>query len=291
MVDSIIISANDKEILIDKDDSPYILDSIAWGSPAISFSSFKFPMQVGEQITSTSIGSRDIQITGYIVGDSLSQIEARKDFLSRTLLFESNVAIILNDKIIKGVPCDIVKFGEDSSVNNEAFCKFYLSLLCEDPRFYDKNFNFVSMSTESPSFFLPLSIEDKGLIFSERKISKTIKIENKGTSKIGIIVKLKAKGNVINPKIVNVDTNQSFLLNKTLSFDEQVIIDTRIGSRNIVGKTSDEFENYYKFKNIDSDWIDLKIGSNTLVYSADSGSDLLEVVIEYLQAYMNIKEL
>lgn len=291
MIESINVVSEGMSILIDKDESPYILESIDWGSPEISFESFKFPKQIGEKTTSTTIGTRDITVTGYIIGSSLSQIESRKDYLNRLISFDKNVTIYFYDKRISGKPSDIVKYGSDYANNNDVLCKFTFYLTCDDPQFYDLDSSFRDMSVVLPKFYLPFAMSKSGFIFSEKKISKIIEINNTGTNDIGMVITLKANGKVVNPKITDINSQDFFRIVKQMDYGETIVINTKIGQRNVVGITDGDELNYYQYRDIDSTWLQLKTGKNDISYSADEGYDLLDVEIEYTQAYINVKEI
>lgn len=291
MIESIYVSSSGKSILIDKDESPYILENIDWGSPQISFEQYKYPQQIGEEIVSTSIGTRPVTITGYIIGDTNSQIEARKDYLNNMIVFGEEITISFLDKKITGFPSDVVSFGADSKTNNDVLCKFGIYIECSDPQFHDLKEQSNDMSIVNPAFYFPFALTKNGFIFSEKKISNTVAINNLGSNSVGMIIILNAIGNVENPQIIDVSTQSFFKINKKMVYGEMVTINTNIGERNIIGELDDKVLNYYKYRDIDSTWLLLKRGTNVLAYTADSGSELLEVSIKYTQAYMSVKEL
>ena len=63
-------------IKLDMSEANYLIyeGSIDWGTVDVSHNTFQYPTQIGSYISSTTVGSRDVSISGWIIGDTLAEI-------------------------------------------------------------------------------------------------------------------------------------------------------------------------------------------------------------------------
>ena len=84
MIESIKIrnESTGKIIKLDMSEANYLIydGSIDWGTVDVSHNTFQYPTQIGAYISSTVVGTRDISISGWIIGDTLQEIEQKKDW-------------------------------------------------------------------------------------------------------------------------------------------------------------------------------------------------------------------
>lgn len=136
-----------------------------------------------------------------------------------------------------------------------------------------------------PKFGFPfISRVNKGFIFSHYKFADEVELSNSGDVETYPKIVLLAKGDVKNPIVFKDDKFIKIL--DTLHKDDVIIIDltstpatVKKNGVNIIGKTSR-----------DSSFYDLKfdIGTNTIKFNADEGTNLLGVTIYYNQRYVGI---
>ncbi|MDD2496385.1 MAG: phage tail family protein, partial [Tissierellia bacterium] len=66
---------------------------------------------------------------------------------------------------------------------------------------------------------------------------------------------------------------------------------TNAGEKSVRGKTNNvDFTNYFMYKDIDSTWLQLKLGENLFRYDADDGLDNLEVFVYFHNKFLEVQE-
>lgn len=99
MVESIKIKNLTTNVVksFDMSEADYLIyeGAIDWGTVAVNHNTFSYPTQIGAYITNTVIGTRDISISGWIIGETLEEIEGKKNSLSRLINPVEQVTITL----------------------------------------------------------------------------------------------------------------------------------------------------------------------------------------------------
>lgn len=287
---------NLEELVLDMVSTPdYILKSVDWGTIQGIHHSYKYVNQVGVTVTNTSLNTRQVTIEGWIVAQNENHMSALKKRLNSFINPQEAIDLFYSDYMIQFVPDETVKYSVGSAENNEIFSKFQISGTCPNPLFAD-NFETVSaFVTTIASFHFPLilseSLPDKGVVFGKRTASLIANVINNGAIAVGMRIVFKANGTVVNPSIINVNTQEEFLINKTLVANEEVHINTSIGEKGVKGRIgSADFTNYFMYKNIDSSWLQLEVGDNLFRYNADEGVDNLDVFVYFYNQYLEVQE-
>ena len=81
MVENIILfnTVTNTSLELDKVTTPYyVLDDVDWGQVKSTHHQYKYVNQVGVYITGTSLETRDVSITGWIIASSEQQMTGRK---------------------------------------------------------------------------------------------------------------------------------------------------------------------------------------------------------------------
>lgn len=300
MVENITLlnTVTNASLELDKVTTPYyVLDDVDWGQVKSTHHQYKYVNQVGVYITGTSLETRDVSVTGWIIASSEQQMTSRKKILNRFVNPQQPVTLYYKSYKITFNPNGSVKYGVSYAENNDVICKFMIEGLCSDPMFSSKNPDKVAAATTKPMFHFPLTLNKSTqnkpqAIFGVRQPSLIIDIYNRGDVPTGMKIVFKAQGTVTCPRLVNVQTQEFFKVNKTLSAGETVEVNTNIGSKKIIGKvdTSNEETNYFKYRDLDSTWLQLNVGDNILRYDADSGIDNLEVYVYFSNKYLEVQE-
>lgn len=276
----------------------YILDSCLWGPIDSQRYEYKYINQVGVQVTNTTLETREVTITGWIIAFDTYSMTQRKRYLNKFVSPLSPIKLTYKDKYITFVPDTTVKYGVDRANNNEVIVHFEIAGVAPDPLFRSVNESSQLSANYTKMFKFPLIFaadnEYGGVIFGIRNDNLLLfNVYVGGDISTGMKVKFRSLvGEVKNPVITNVN-NQSYIkINKTLAKDEEVIIDTNVGYKSIVGKLASEAEysNYFQYRDIDSAWLQLEPGDNILVYGADTNVKNLEVLISYSNAWLEVQE-
>lgn len=296
------------EIPIAREETPdYILNYVDWGSVQGSQYTYKFAKQVGVYIASTSLETRPVSIVGWIIAENEEVMTQRKAKLNLFVNPQEEIQIEYKNKYLIFSPETSIQYSrEDQKDNNEVIAQFKISGTAANPLFMDLNSSSVISGSYEPSFHFPLIINQENLqdsddplkkhdlptiIFGVKKQSRLMLVVNTGTVPIGMTINMKANNNVVNPIITNLNTQEFFKINKTLRRNEEIEIETMIGSKHIYGKAEhDEWENYFKYRDFNSTWFQLATGDNVFQYDAESGVDNLQVAIVFRNGYLEVEE-
>lgn len=299
MVESISLRnlATSEELKLDKVTTLYyILDNVDWGQIGSTHHSFKYVNQVGKYVTGTSLETREVHITGWIVAKSEVQMTQRKNFLNRFVNPQQILEVTYKTYILDFLPDTSIKYSAVVQENNEVVCKFSIDGTAFDPLFRDEVENRMAAATTTSLFHFPLmiGIQEMGhptVIFGIRSPSLIINVFNAGSVSTGMRIVFKAKGTVKNPQIINVQTQEFFRINKTMSAGEEITVETLVGEKKVVGVLNGrEEQNYFKYRDLDSTWLQLGVGDNLFRYDAESNLDGLEVYIYSYNRYLEVQE-
>lgn len=298
MVERIILKKvkNSEELILDMVSTPeYVLKSVDWGTIKGTHRTYKYVNQVGVTISGTSLETRPVSIEGWIVASSPIRMNILKNKLNSFVNPQDAIDLYYDKYMIRFIPDETVKYAIDNSENNDAFCKFIITGTCPNPLFTNADENISIFAITEPKFHFPLVISEalteKGIIFGKRTDSLIANIFNEGAVTSGMRIVFKASGTVVNPKLINVNTQENFILNKTLIAEEEVEINTNIGEKSIKGKIgSSAYSNYYMYKDIDSSWLQLDVGDNLFRYDADDGLENLEIFVYYYNKFLEVQE-
>lgn len=177
--------------------------------------------------------------------------------------------------------------GFDGSLFDEAQ-QITISLNCLDPYFKSRNESVMDMAQVVDLFEFPFSIEEEGMPFSE--IYKELKqsIYYTGDVETGMIIEISASGEVINPRIYNVDTREYFGLNITMQAGDLIRINTNSLKKKVElvrnGTTTNIINNIQK----GNKWFKLYQGDNLFTYVCDSGEQFLNFKFIYSNSYEGV---
>lgn len=297
MVERIILKKvkSSDELILDMMSTPeYILKSVDWGTIKSTHHTYKYVNQVGVTVSGTSLETRPISIEGWIVATNPTHMSVLKRKLNGFVNPQDAIDLLYNEYMIRFIPDETIRYSTDEE-NNDVFCKFIITGTCPDPLFTNAHENISIFAATTPKFHFPLiisnNLEDKGIVFGNKSNSLIANIFNRGSVVSGMRIVFKAKGNVVNPKLINVNTQESFIINKTLIVDEQIEVNTNIGEKSVKGRIGNSaYNNYYMYKEIDSTWLQLEVGDNLFRYDADEGLEDLEIFVYYYDKFLEVQE-
>lgn len=292
MIESILLTntVTLQSVLIDKDESDFVLDEADLGTVEGTHHSYKYVSQVGVYIDSTTLEQRTVSISGWVIGDTYGLLESNKGVLNRIVNPLHNLEVVIQDKYkLTFKPDYSIQYSASYSENNEVLCKFLIQGTCADPMFTTKNAQSALIASILPKFRFPLIIpQDKGVILGLREPSLLATITNGGDIDTGMVITFSCTSTVENPSILNVDTREFIKINKTLSAGEQIIVSTSSGEKYVKGIVNGEEQNYFKYMDFDSTWLQLHTGNNVLKYDADENAESLEVLVSFLPKYLEV---
>lgn len=273
----------------------YVLNSVDWGSVESTHHSYKYVNQIGVYVTGTSLETRQVEIIGWVIGDNEATMTQRKSILNRFFNPQQAVDLFYKNYVLRFLPNTSVRYSTTIAENNEVVCKFSVIGYCPDPFFGEKTENKITAASTIPKFHFPLIISQTpdppgGIIFGLRQPSLIVAIENSGAVAIGMRIVFKATGTLSGPSLINVDTQKYFKVNKEMTAGEEIVIDTIIGQKKIEGTLKGLTSNYFKYRDLDSEWLQLQVGTNLFRYDADQNIENLEVYIYFSNKYLEVQE-
>lgn len=280
---------------LDKVTTPYyILDYVKWGEVDGEHHSYKYVNQIGVTVTGTTLGTRDVEVSGWIIADMEGQMTDRKSILNRFVNPQQLIELSYSEYKLQFLPNTSIKYSATVSDNNEVVCKFMIDGLAADPLFKDHNDDKVSAATTRGMFHFPLIINKTDqtppvILFGVRQPSLIVDVYNRGAVATGMRIVFKAIGTLTNPSLVNVYTQDYFKINKTLTPGEEVEVNTITGEKKVVSKLNGTETNYFRYRDLDSTWLQLDVGDNLFRYDADTGIDNLEVYIYFSNKYLEVQ--
>lgn len=298
MVENIVFKRVDsnEELALSMTDTPfYILNNVDWGVVQGTHHSYKYVNQIGVSITSTSLKERSITVTGWIIADTEEEMDERKQFLNRYFDPRYEIDVMYKNYFLRFVPDNTVKYGASEKENNDTIVQFQIKGTCADPLFSEINGSKETIAATIATFHFPLimstNLYERGIVFGYRQPSLTAKVTNKGAVEVGMKIVFKAIGELTNPRLIDVDTREFVAIEKSMVAGEEIVINTNVGEKSIQGKIGNEdYSNYFMYKDLDSTWLQLRLGDNLFRYDADSGLDNLEVYLYFYNKYLEVQE-
>lgn len=273
----------------------FILNSVDWGAVESTHHSFKYVNQIGVYVTGTSLETRSVTIQGWVIAENESMMTIRKTTLNRFFNPQQAVDLFYKDYVLRFLPNTSIRYSTVIAENNEVICKFKVEGYCSDPLFSEQVESKVAAASTQAMFHFPLIISETpnppgGIIFGLRQPSLIVTVTNNGAVDVGMKIVFRASGTLTNPSLIEVNTQKFFKVNKTMVAGEEITIDTIIGEKKIEGYLNGITSNYFKYRDLDSEWLQLKVGDNLFRYDADQNVGNLEVYIYYNNKYLEVQE-
>lgn len=284
---------------------------VDWGNVPATHNTYNYPNQVGDTISSTKIRNRDITIEAYVyyiptedekLGLTPEQIreyvynkiKEKKKKLNDFFNPLHYIKLTVGNYYIEGKPEATPQYGIQGSDNNEYFCKFLVTIFCDNPMFKKNTETKTVLSGDTPAFHFPLYFEPEPKVIMGTRINYLVLlVENEGNAAIGGKIIIEAKGEVENPTITNILTDESFTINKTMQAGEKIVVNTADGSdKGIYGYIHGAKVDYLEYWDFDNTWLKFEAGSSIIGYStANQSETLMEVSIELNPVKYGLEEM
>lgn len=228
----------------------------------------------GEAYLDSKLVVRDMVIQGEILADSTEQLAEYRQILIR--VFNPKVSGSLHYIEHKNhYVIDVeVEFGPDFNMEKSSITqKFQLILKALDPYWTDQS----EIDAEIPlagkknMFSFPLNITDD-FEFAQLIAGDTVEIVNNGHVKTGAVFTIQINGEVINPRIYNVVTQEYFKIRGTFLPKTTLRISTVRGNKRVEQNDGDdEWYNIMMKREVGSTFLQLDKGINYLQLQAEKG--------------------
>lgn len=293
MIESITLKnlVTNQSILIDKTTSDWVLGEIDLGTVEGNHHSYKYVNQVGVYIDSTSLEERAVSIPGWVIGEDLADMKDNMTVLNRLVNPQHELELTLFDQyVLRFKPDYSIKYATPYEENNEVLCQFLIQGTCADPMFSTKNGILTQIALVLPKFHFPLIIpQDKGIILGLRQPNLLATIVNDGDIDTGMVIEFSCNTTVVNPSLLHVETQEFIKINKTITPGETITVSTVSGNKYVKGYHDGQTENYFKYWDWDSTWLQMYRGVNVLKYDADSGVEGLAVSVSFTPKLLEVQ--
>lgn len=233
----------------------------------------------GAAFNSASIGTRNIVITvlpNYPVAANRQAIYRVLPVKGAvTIRFSAEGRDIQIDGYVEYIDCDLFS-------NRQAL---QISIICMQPYFKSAQAIVDTLSSIISMFEFPFAIESEGVPFSELSLDSRVIVTNAGEAPCGAVFRIMALGVVENPVIYNADDTTRYALNVSMQTGDEIIIDTRRGSKSAVLIRQGVRTNIINNRASDITWFQLFVGDNTFTYSAEYGVENMALSIEHNDLY------
>lgn len=169
-----------------------------------------------------------------------------------------------------------------SSQNVNDPLSFLVELDCLDPTFKDLLQTGESISTWIRGwkwkFKLPFKMKERG------EPQKSILNEGHVETPVEIIF----HGPAVNPKVINLTTDQMIRIKQSLTSDDTLYINTAFGKKTVEIERNGVREDAFDYIDLASDFFPLQVGENVIRYESENGLDPQSVEIRYSNRYIGV---
>ncbi len=227
----------------------------------------------GSVYNSAYIDNRKITITMSINSPAeTNRIELYRYFKTKfpvRLYYQNETRNVYIDGYVQSMP--IAFFDKKQVVQIVVFCP--------KPLFNGVENTVTTFSNVVDLFEFPFSIPVIGIEFSELTVAEEKDIINHGDIETGMIIQLHADGPVVNPTIYNVETNEFFILEVTMTKGDEITINTRNTEKSIMLTSADGTQtNLIGSLKEGSTWFKLAPGDNIFTATAGANPQNLDAV-------------
>lgn len=183
------------------------------------------------------------------------------------LYYKNDTRDVYIEGYVELVECDLFSASQVAQI----------SIICPQPYFKGVDELVSYFSDISSLFRFPFSIASSGIEFSAITTNIRKSIINTGDIESGIIIRLYAIGEVVNPIVYDVFNRTYIKLNYTMLADDEIIINTYKGEKSITLVRNGVSSNVMGYMAADSTWLTLQSGDNVFTYDAESGNSNLQL--------------
>lgn len=237
--------------------------------------------QIGETVENISIGSKLLEIKGRILGDATQE---KRNMLAVFAPFESG-RLIFEDKYF--IECSVKYTPLITPEKQDP--RFELVLVAPYPYWQKLTAESHTVGGWKPMFSFPVNYGEPH-IFGIEATGAFINAYNSGEVEAYYRLEFYAKGEVKNPEVINVRTQEFIRINTTLYNGDKIVI-YRKGGKLIVEKESAGIvEDAFNLLDEDSDLLSMHVGDNILKATASKNDTLLLTTLVFNAAVVGVYE-
>lgn len=174
---------------------------------------------------------------------------------------------------------------EPGGTDNDAVRTLTISLICPDPKWYALEDQIAELAVWDGLIEWDLEIVEEPFALTEKVNSLIANVYNSSAVPMGLTVKFKATGTVVNPSLYDVNRYDLMQINTTMHAGDVIVITTGDGSKRVKMISGGVTTNINNLMAYPPKWLKAYQGDNLFRYNADSGIDNLNVSILSTPAY------
>lgn len=231
----------------------------------------------GEILIGESLEARDMRIEGTVVRNSLNSLADDRRELTRifnpkiagTIYYELFDKEYMIDVKIEHAP--IFRKGENQELEH-----FEIRLKALDPYWRDTSVydSLIPLSKIENKFRFPLILTDD-FVFASLVSGEIIEVDNSGSVEVGGVFKMKLNGEVTNPRIYNVLTQEYFGFDGTYPSGTEFEISTVRGKKRVTKTIGNVTTNAMSERMPESVFLQIRKGANYFQIQADDEVNLV----------------
>lgn len=237
----------------------------------------KSPNQDGITIDNTDLQERSISLVGKIITADKEEMQRCKNELLK--VFNPKFGGVLKYKDLY-INCE-VSTAPVFSYTSYNILEWIIELVAPNPYL------------ESLQLREGISTWIGGLKF---KFSLPFKLKQRGPTKKNIYndghvetsVKIYFKGPAANPCVINHTTNEFIKVNRELTSDDTLIINTEFGNKTVEIERNGVRTNAFNYIDLDSAFFNLQVGDNLIEYTTENDLTPQSVEIRYKNRYVGV---
>lgn len=296
MIDEITITALSGQGSISMkagDHQGYWLGAVDWGQAQGQHQSYRYLNQVGESIVSTSLMTRPLSISGWVVDAVGDGMRARCDRLNTFFSPAEDYTLTYRDRKITFRPDSSIVYSPDFKANNRLLRQFLIEGTCPYPLFSAQEATLVPFDFSQKRFRFPADLgRQKPVVFATTEKSYSVEAYNIGGFQTGMTAQLRFSGEVRNPRIKNLTTGELIGMSRTFGQGERLTIVTEAGRKGMTLQTADgKKQNLIKYRDYRTSWMQLVPGRNLLALDCDDleQRDSMTVTVSFTPLYLEVE--
>jgi len=243
----------------------------------------KAAWQDGEIYKGATANKRNIVIKATVVPpDRRTHDQIREEFFSLFALREPGTLYFYDGERSRKIlyQTESCEFEMDGP-----FRVVTISLLCPDPMFKAVYEDAVDIAEVHGLIEWPLELEAQFEV-AIRNDTKMATISNNSSISRGLTATFTATGEVVNPKLVEVNRQTSFRILTTLHAGDVLVVTTGPGEKRVKLIRDYAESNINHLWEFGGTWLQVEPGENVYTYTADSGADAVAVTLSSTPRYL-----
>ena len=244
--------------------------------------------QHGDTYISQRYEARDITIVGHINSRDKDRVLELRRKVEKILNAELDAKLIYTYKdFVRVIDCKVD--GRPLFKSSKVFMQYSIPITCCNPFWREEAEAKKDIAAWVSSWEFDFEIPEEGIKLGYREPSVIVNVYNEGDVKSGMRVEFRAVGTVVNPVLLNVDTQEYLkLIDTTMVAGDIITINTEYGSKGATLTRDGEVIDYFRHIDVDSTFMQLAIGDNVFRYDAESGVTALEATIYHSNKYLGV---